>query len=216
MRSDFASQLRLPEELLTRICRPAGFKLFIAGSLSACTPALLNVIVSSDEGAHWASLTGLPDIGNLSLMAVSDALYLFGDKGFVISKDGVNWNSPIQIAYCNGPYDTETKGAFVICNYNAQVFRSVDHGSTWTPVPPHSCANTTQLTVSGGDVLIRNCFELIGAPGHQGFIPHLFRSSDMGNTWERNKSQLFYRDVFIHSFRKARSIPRRINNSRHR
>jgi len=176
-------------------------KLFIAGVLVSCAPQTQNVIVSSDDGAHWASLTGLPDIGNLSLMAVSDALYLFGDKGFVMSKDGVNWNSPIQIPYCNGPYDTETKGALVICNSNAQVFRSVDDGLTWTPVPltplpPHGCGSQAQLTVTG-DVLIKNCFELIeGAPGQAIFLPHLFRSSDLGNTWEETGPN-FYNAAFL-------------------
>jgi hypothetical protein len=176
-------------------------KLFIAGEFTNCLPQTQQVIVSSDDGVHWASLAGFSDIGNLSSMAVSDALYLFGDKGFVISKDGANWDSPVQIPNCNGPYDTETKGVLVICNYNAQVFRSVDHGSTWTPVPltplpPNGCANTTQLIVSG-DVLIKNCFEHIGgAPGQAIFVPHLFRSSDLGNTWEETGPN-YYTAAFL-------------------
>jgi photosystem II stability/assembly factor-like uncharacterized protein len=148
----------------------------------------LTAIVSSDEGGHWASLTGFPDIGNISWMGVSGALYLFGDKGFVLSSDGVNWGSVIPNPYCQGPFDTATKGALVVCNTNTQIFRSVDHGSTWNPLsiaplPPSGCPSTEPITVSG-DVLIKNCFETLSIQGQVKVFPHLFRSGDLGKTWE--------------------------------
>jgi len=154
-------------------------KLYLDSVNTACSQERF-LEVSSDNGATWLPLSAPSDIGKPLHLGVADgALYVFGDKGFSISKDANNWGSTIARVGCDGPFELETKGIMVLCG--SSFWHSVDHGATWSQLPltmPVAGARIIEIIVTG-DVLFRAFTTNVNGKS----VPSFFRSTDLGARW---------------------------------
>lgn len=176
----------LPRDL--RIWAAFQFKnrLYLWGTQECSGTLSMLLVVSSDNGATWSPLSPPADIGKpLQLGAASNGVYVFGDKGFSITKDASHWSQTIAQSYCDirrpflSPLEFETKGLLVQCGY---VFlHSVDKGATWTPLPLSPLPIATDPT---GPPFINVTGDAIFREASKGTVTHFFRSTDLGVSWE--------------------------------
>ncbi len=161
----------------------SGTKTYLWGS----TPSAFLFYSSNDYGDTWTprATNGLPQFGYVNGIAVSGSNVVVGDSengGYYSSDDGDNWTqvtglpAQFQLAYFaeQGPY---LYGGSAILSTTRGIYRSADHGVSWTSTNTSFMDSTfvyvTSLTANASGVFASTA------------LGGVRRTTDSGGVWTK-------------------------------
>jgi photosystem II stability/assembly factor-like uncharacterized protein len=145
---------------------------------------------SEDLGATWAKVATKTEAGSyIARIEVapdnSDILYVASSRGVVCSYDrGASWQLMLSGGYCNDlVVDTANPGTLYAALYAGGIFKSVNHGGTWSQLTgglPTTGFQRINMAIARSNTLVLYASFVSAANSS---LLGMYRTADGGTTW---------------------------------